>query len=418
MSANAPVGSTLALLERQPQFADACDFSKFTADEWSDLLWRRSEFIEKCCISDYTGKDRKKIVLAAPVLADKTDFDGFSPYEWTCVLRKYPELGNYYNWKELSVECRVRILSRLPDFADRMYVEDFTGSDWEEVVSSQPGLERICDFSKLSGSDWVSLVQCRPEFAQRCDWNSLNGDDWTVLLKRDETKKYYRYCDFGKMSIENWNELLQKYPEWYARCSNLENLCPQATKAILVRIGDYADLMDLTQLSAADWVEILANKPECYDTCDETFGVQNFSIRQLLYLQHCMEVLADEDDILREEYKEMSELYGELIESEDSSKTHGVDDWKMDFYVSNVVPFEGRRYKLCELVKPDYYQGFGFALAYPLDEKENDLGFIRCVRLKFTPSSTVAVSSVACGLEESNEWYCPDNDDIIEDMGD
>ena len=120
-----------------------------------------------------------------------------------------------------------------------------------------------------------------------------------------------------------------------------------------------------------------------------------------------MEAFADEDDILREEYKELSEWYGGIIEGKDSSRTFDPDDWKMDFYVSNVVPFEGRRYKLCELVKPDYYQGFGFALAYPLDEKENDLGFIRCVRLKFTPSSTVAVTSVACGLEESNEWYCP-----------
>ena len=395
------------LLERQPQFADVCDFSKFTADEGASLLGERSEFLEKCCVSDFKGKDRKKIVLAAPILADKTDFDGFSPYEWTCVLKKYPDLGNYYNWKELAVECRVRILSRLPDFADKMYVEDFSGYDWYEVLSSQPGLERVCDFSKLSGSDWVSLVQCRSEFAQRCDWSTLTGDDWTVLLKKDETKKYCRYCDFGKLSIENWDELLQKYPEWHARCPNLESLCPQATKEILKRNEEIASLLNLIKLSAPDWVEILADRPECCDICDETFGVENFSVRQLLYLRHCMEAFADEDDILREEYKELSEWYGGIIEGKDSSRTFDPDDWKMDFYVSNVVPFEGRRYKLCELVKPDYYQGFGFALAYPLDEKENDLGFIRCVRLKFTPSSTVAVTSVACGLEESNEWYCP-----------
>jgi hypothetical protein len=122
----------------------------------------------------------------------------------------------------------------LPDFADKMYVEDFSGSDWALVLSEQPGLERICDFSKLSGGDWVFLVQCRSEFAQRCDWNALNGDDWTVLLKKDETREYSRHCDFCKLSIENWNELLQKYPEWYARCPNLENLSRKVTKEILV----------------------------------------------------------------------------------------------------------------------------------------------------------------------------------------
>lgn len=403
------------LLERQPQFADACDFSKFTVDEWSRLVGTRNEFLEKCCVDNFKGRDRKKIVLAAPILADKTDFDGFSPYEWTCVLKKCPELGDYCTWKDLAVECRVRILSRLPDFADKMYVEDFSGSDWALVLSDQPGLERICDFSKLSGSDWAFLVQCRSEFAQRCDWNALNGDDWTVLLKKDETRKYSRYCNFGKLSIENWNELLQKYPEWYARCPNLENLCPQVTKEILKRNERIDSLLNLTQLSNADWVEILAGRPECYDICNEAFGVENFSVRQLLYLQHCMDALADVDNILCEEYREMSELYGEFIDDKNPGGALDVNDWKMFFNVSTVVQFAGRRYRLCEMVKPDYYRGFGYALAYPIDEKENDAGFIRCVRLKFEPSDTDKYSDQACGMEVSNEWYSPDHDDFIDD---
>ena len=406
------------LLERQPQFADACDFSKFTADEWSSLLCNGSEFLEKCCVSDFKGKDRKKIVLAAPILADKTDFDGFSPYEWTCVLKKYPELGNYYNWKELAVECRVRILSRLPDFADKMYVEDFSGSDWYEVLSSQPSLERICDFSKLTGCDWVSLIQHHPEFAQRCNWSLLNGDDWTQLLGWDEGKKYCRYCDFDKLSVENWNELLQKYPEWYLRCSVLEKLCPRAAKAILMRCEEIGNLLDLSQLSDADWVEILVQSPECYDICDETFGVENFNIRQLLYLRHCMEECAEDDDVLCEDYKEMGELYGEFIDGKNPGRTIGTNDWIMFFNVPSVVSFADRRYRLCEMVKPDYFRGFGYALAYPTDAKENEAGFIRCVRLKFTPLDTDVCSDEAFGSEESNEWYSPENDDFIEDMCD
>lgn len=145
----------------------------------------------------------------------------------------------------------------------------------------------------------------------------MNGDDWTVLLKKDETRKYSRYCNFGKLSIENWNELLQKYPEWYARCPNLENLSRKVTKEILKRNERIDSLLNLTQLSNADWVEILAGRPECYDICNETFGVENFSVRQLLYLQHCMDTLADVDGILCEEYREMSELYGEFIDDRD-----------------------------------------------------------------------------------------------------
>lgn len=406
----------VTLIEHQPQFSDACDFSKFTADEWSDLLGHRSEFIEKCCISDYTGKDRKKIVLAAPVLADKTDFDGFSPYEWTCVLRKYPELGNYYNWKELSVECRVRILSRLPDFADRMYVEDFTGSDWEEVVSSQPGLERICDFSKLSGSDWVSLIKCRQEFAERCEWDMLTGDDWTFLLVNEEAKKYSRHCDFGKLSVDNWNELLQRYPEWHVRCPNPELLCPEATKAILMRTVEFAELMNLAQLSAADWVEILAAKPECYDICDGAFGVENLNVRQLLYLRHRMEVLVKIDGTFAEECNEVGELLEDVLKGKRTSVTVGLEDWRMWFHVSRVVTFEGTRYNLCEAPKPDYFQGFGFARAYPQDEKANEDGFVHCVRLKFVPTESNGCSNEACGLEAGEDWYSPGEDHFADDM--
>ena len=404
----------VVLLERQPQFAEQCDFANFTASDWASLLGTRKEFIEKFCISNYTGKERKKIVLAVPILADKTDFDGFTPYEWTLILKNYPELKDYYNWKELSVECRVKILSRLPDFANKMYVEDFSGNDWVEVLSNQATLERICDFSKLTGSDWVSLIQYHPEFAQRCNWSLLNGDDWTQLLGKDERKKYYRYCDFRKLSADNWNELLQKYPEWYLWCPVPEKLCLQAVKAILMRSEEIGDLLDLSQLSDADWVEILAQKPECYDFCDETFGVENFNVRQLLYLRHCMEKCA-EDDILCEEYKEMGELYGEFIDGKNLGGTLGANAWIMFFNVPTVVSFAGRRYRLCEMVKPDYFRGFGYALAYPIDVKENDAGFIRCVRLKFSPSDTDVRSEEACGLEESNEWYSPEHDDFIDD---
>lgn len=399
------------LLERQPQFADGCDFSKFTADEWSSLLGGQNEFVEKCCIGKFTGKDRKKIVLAAPVLADKMDFDGFTPHEWVCVLKKYPEVGRCYNLNALSVECRVMIMKRLPDFADMLHVDDFSGDYWTEVLCYQPSLERLCDFNKFTGADWVSLILSNDHFAERCPWELLDGDDWTHLLLKKP--KYRRHCDFSKMSVDNWNELLCKHPEWYLQCAMPESLCPQVTKEILMRDERLAGILNLTQLSAADWVEILADHPECYDICDETFGVENFNDRQLLYLRHCMEILASEDEILAEDYRELGELYGEFIGEE----TAASEDWEMWFNVTSVVTFEGRRYKLCEVPKPDYSQGYGFARAYSQDGKEDEEGFIRCVRLKFIPTGVESCCDEACGLEQSDEWYSPDEDDFVKDGG-
>ena len=124
------------------------------------------------------------------------------------------------------------------------------------------------------------------------------------------------------------------------------------------------------------------------------------------------------DDEYEEEYKDLIELYRDLLSDTKLSHVDASKDWKMCFYVPNVVTFEGRRYRLCEDVKPDYLRGFGFAFACPLDAKENAAGFIRCVRLKFTPAQTVKFTDVACGREESNEWYDPENDDYIEDMDD
>lgn len=207
-----------SLLEKQPSFADKCDWSRLNGKNWALLLSELPQYADKCdwnklyesatvriefqmnceyecdgchdridCKNGYYEKAFncwRVLLQAQPQFAGKCDWSRLSVEDWVCLLPYRPQFADKCDWERISVKDSVDLLLKHNEFSDKIAWSRLGGSDWEKVLIQCPQFSDKCDWAKLNEGNWVSLLKCQPQFADECNWQLLGRRSWISLLKR------------------------------------------------------------------------------------------------------------------------------------------------------------------------------------------------------------------------------------------
>ena len=155
------------LISYQPQLIKELniDLKKFNVDDWSIILAKQPQLIDRCDklkkLNQYNWVD---ILRKQPKLIKYCDkIDEFDSYSWYLVLYKYPELIKYCNNLDT-----IGVIS------------------WNMILQSQPQLSDNCNkFDRIKGDDLYDLLEKQPELINKCkNTKTINRNKRIMLLKK------------------------------------------------------------------------------------------------------------------------------------------------------------------------------------------------------------------------------------------
>ena len=196
------------LLSIQPDLSKFCDkvggWAHFTGRDWSLLLEKQPQFAGRCNFSKLDGNDWGQLLVFQPQLA--------TPDAWKCMASQphseflSPLVRVIYNHPELA-ESQQRDLSSISSSGKRM------------LLSRIPALANQIDIHAFPPREWARLVVSAPNFAEDCPFDKLNPVELAVILNdqphlEDTIKK--------KVPYEQW-QLAQKIHEEKTRALRLSD---------------------------------------------------------------------------------------------------------------------------------------------------------------------------------------------------
>ena len=292
----APTSSTwVALLTKNPQYADSCDWSKFDGRNWAKLLALQPQFAEKCDWCKLNCFDWLSLLVEQPQFAAKCNWNiinrpnlevsaqrSFS-VAWSILLAKQPQFAIYCDWDKIHLdgETWVTLLAKQPRFADKCEWNKLSCVDWMSLLNEQPQFADKCNWNivkepqfaykwdKLDGTSWVKLIIRQPRFAGHCDWSKLSCADWLDLLIKQP--QFADKCNWNKVNAWSRTDNEKCGLLWRSRPSlHLKSLprYGEAWLGLLSKQPQFAVYCDWSKFDGADWVKLLVRQPQFADKCN------------------------------------------------------------------------------------------------------------------------------------------------------
>ena len=199
------------------------DFKKFNENEWTIILSKQPQLINKCDkLKELSISDWYTILTNQPKLIDYCNkIDEFNSYIWYFILRHQPKLIDYCNKiDEFSSYDWCLILKEQPkliDYCDK--IDEFKGNYWYELLMKQPQLINECkNINIIKRMHKIQLLNKYPNLIEKIHLNNINNNCVEILYN----------------SREHHLRLMKRYIKKYKDKNILTNM-----------IGIYPDLKDL-----------------------------------------------------------------------------------------------------------------------------------------------------------------------------
>ena len=241
------LGDWPRFLRSYPQYADQCDFSRFSADGWDKLLPSRPEFIDKVDWSidwrrQYYGSNVLVDLLEkVPGVYEKCNWQSLRGSVLIDVLAKYPEVSEKCNlgqlskldWYNLLLKCHAfgpkcpcweafsgvqigKLLESNIELVEYAGLGEFASGKLTDVLIVAPGLKAVADLGRIDNAvDRMRLCAARPQFREDIqeseNWRDAQGFVWksvsgpiVVVPVSDLIKDFPMYPVDTRKRVENY----------------------------------------------------------------------------------------------------------------------------------------------------------------------------------------------------------------------
>ena len=230
------------LISYQPQLIKELkiDIKKFNVDDWSNILKKQPQLINKCDkLKDIKADELSFILIEQPKLIKNCDnIYELTTYNWYDLLRKQPQLIKYCNKiDELSSYNWCNILIDQPKLADKCNkFDEFNNSHWYDLLRKQPRLIDKCkDINIMKIEEQINLLKKYPDLIDKLHLKYLNKiDDYCVEILYNSREHHIEYM---KKYIDKDSKIL----------TNMINLYPDLKEIYTEK--DLWKYVDFNQLS-------------------------------------------------------------------------------------------------------------------------------------------------------------------------
>ena len=290
-----PFNNWAVLLDKQPQFADKCEWRKLNESDQANQTIAKLKGIElpkgpNDCYRDYMMQRKSQkmhldLALDIKLLteydtwayeynrtsynkasaklsgygmmlwlrynyksAKSQDWDKLNGSDWVGLLRWKPNLATHCDWSKLTGRDWAILLSFYHEFIECCECDktkEWTGRDWAMVIRNEPKLATKERLDKMKGEDLVVVLIKQPHLADKCDLSKLSGWNWASLLQAQPNLE--EICDWSKFSANHWVQLLKHHPQ-FAKHRDWKSISGKELVQVLIELPDFERYCDLEKL--------------------------------------------------------------------------------------------------------------------------------------------------------------------------
>lgn len=223
----------LQLLEKQPQFADRCDWNaisslaKTNPSAFTAALIKQSERLFSCSqLTDDKRFSTKGTTCKCPIShlfplvvamhwEKHLNWDAVSQLDCWTAFEKYPMLLSYYPFNETNiVQFDWNVYPKWSEIGEVLKKNNLllqiyqltTGTNISTILSAHPEWQKFCNWSKLSGAEWTRLILDDSPLAKHCKWDKLSASEWVQVLRYKSD--YSTRCAWEKLDGSSLLECL------------------------------------------------------------------------------------------------------------------------------------------------------------------------------------------------------------------